>query len=110
MRALIHRSSALRASTDAYGADILRMPACCLSRYVCAERPTCPTRLIGDSALGWCLHPGRGARYLARASRRGVSPDEDPGIARREKIPTTPAGCRTKRAVFQCDTLPGSYL
>ena len=55
------------------------------------------------------LHPGRGARFLARASRRGVSPDEDPGIARRGEIPTTPIGCRTCQPGNQCDTLTGSY-
>ena len=42
------------------------------------------------------LDPGRGARCLARWSRRGASPDEDPGIDQRGKIPSTPPGCRTK--------------
>ena len=40
-------------------------------------------------------HPDRGARCLDRVSRRGASPDVDPGIARSKKIPTTPPGCRT---------------
>ena len=45
---------------------------------------------------GWgTRHPDRGAQCLARVSRRGASPDEDPGIARWEKSPTTPPGCRT---------------
>ena len=46
------------------------------------------------------MHPGRGARFLARVSRRGASPDEDPGIARRGEIPTTPTGCRTYRSAI----------
>ena len=76
MRTLIHRSSALRASTDVYGARILRMPACCLSRYVCAERPTCPTcptcptrptrqrtRPVPAPLADAFLSPGEGSRW-----------------------------------------------
>ena len=66
-----------------------------------------------DSApcrIGQAMHPGRGARFLARVSRRGVSPDEDPGIAPRGEIPTTPIGRRTDCLTGKCDTLSGSYL
>ena len=37
-------------------------------------------------------HPGRGAFFIARRSRRGVSPDEDPGIEGLGKDLSTPRG------------------
>ena len=55
-------------------------------------------------------HPGRGARCLAQVSRRGASPDEDPGIDRRRKFPSTPPGVALSSLPGECDTLAGSYL
>ena len=52
-------------------------------------------------------HPGRGARCLARVSRRGASPDEDLGIDRWRIIPPTPPGCRTIRPTTQGVRPPG---
>ena len=55
-------------------------------------------------------HPGRGARCLDRVSRRGASPDEDPGIVRWEKSSRPRQGVALSSLPVECDTLPGSYL
>ena len=65
MRSLIHRSSALRASTDAYGTGILA-DAIMLSIYSRHRNPK-----DEDRPAAW--HPGRGARFLDRMSR-GAAP------------------------------------
>ena len=55
-------------------------------------------------------HPARGARCLDRVSRRGVSPDEDPGIARWEKSLRPRQGVALSSLPVECDTLAGSYI
>ena len=61
MRTLIHRSSALRASTDAYGAGILRMlHIFYLMVFICD-----PLILALSEKQLQAWHPDRGARFLA---------------------------------------------
>ncbi len=90
-----------------------RMPVCWWVGALC--RSSAPPDLSDSSDKTAPLrdrqarHPGRGARCLARVSRRGASPDEDPGIARCGEISTTPPGCRTDCLTGKCDALSGSY-
>ena len=61
MRTIIHRSSALRASTDAYGAGILRMlHIFYLMVFICD-----PLILALSEKQLQAWHPDRGARFLA---------------------------------------------
>ena len=54
------------------------------------------------------MHPDRGARCLDRVSRRGVCPDEDPGIARwGKKKPRPRQGVALSSLPGECDTLRG---
>ena len=55
-------------------------------------------------------HPGRGARCLDRVSRRGASPDEDPGIVRWGKSSRPRKDVALSSLLGECDTLAGSYL
>lgn len=57
------------------------------------------TKVIQNDPFGQ-VAPGRGARRFARMSR-GVSPDEDPWIDRRGKIPSTPEGVALRGLVLR---------
>ena len=96
MRSLIHRSSALRASTDAYGTGILA-DAIMLSIYSRHRNPK-----DEDRPAAW--HPGRGARFLDRMSRGAA-----PKTPVTNGSPKPPLGCRTDCLTGKCDTLAGSY-
>ena len=68
MRTIIHRSSALRASTDAYGAGILRMlHIFYLMVFICD-----PLILALSEKQLQAWHPDRGAFFIARVSRHEV--------------------------------------
>ena len=82
-RTIIHRSSALRASTDAYGAGILWMlHIFYLMVFICD-----PSILALSEKQLQAWHPDRGARFLARMSRGAApkTPGYDGALAQRPR-------------------------
>ena len=103
MRTIIHRSSALRASTDAYGAGILRMLH--IFYLMVFHLRSVDIGSVGKTVTG--VAPRQGCPLFS-PDVEGRSP-EDSGL-RWGSSPATPLGCRTDCLTGKCDTLAGAYF